>query len=154
MLGTRKVQPGDLHTIAAHRRGMFEDMGADPATLDVMTQAFAIWLKPRLEDGRYFGYFVEENGAVVAGAGMMLLDWPPHTLHPERSQRGYIFNLFVEPEYRGHGIATDLTRLAESDLQACGVTYAVLHASTKGREVYEKLGWTSTKEMGRILADG
>ena len=132
---------------------MFEDMGADPAVLDAMAHAFTVWLKPRLEDGRYFGYIVEENEAVVAGIGMMLVDWPPHTVHPDSSQRGYILNLFVEPEHRGHGIATDLTKLAESDLQVCGVTYAILHASTKGRSIYQKLGWSSTSEMAKILAN-
>ncbi len=152
MLKTRKVHPGDLHIITAHRRKMFEDMGADASVLDAMADSFAAWLKPRLEDGRYFGYIVEENGAVIAGIGIMLLDWPPHMLHPESGQRGYILNLFVEPEHRGKGIAADLTKLSESDLQARGVTYAILHASAKGRALYQKLGWSSTSEMAKILA--
>lgn len=152
MLTTRKTQPSDLYVIIVHRRKMFEDMGTDPATLDLMARAFTVWLKPRLEDGRYFGYIVEENGAVIAGIGMMLLDWPPHALHPESSQRGYILNLFVEPEHRAKGIATTLTKLAESDLQARGMTYAILHASTKGRALYQKFGWSSTSEMAKILA--
>jgi ribosomal protein S18 acetylase RimI-like enzyme len=151
MLKTRKVQPDDLQVIAMHRRKMFEDMGAAPATLDAMTRSFTLWLKPRLEDGRYFGHLVEDGAAIIAGIGIMLVDWPPHSLHPESSQRGYLLNLYVEPEYRGRGIATDLTKLAESDLQARGVIYAILHASAKGRPIYRKLGWTPTSEMAKTL---
>lgn len=151
MLKTREIQSGDLDVIVTHRRKMFEDMEADRSTLDAMAHKFASWVRPCLADGRYFGFFVEDENGVVAGIGMMLLDWPPHILHPESSQRGYILNLYVEPEYRGHGIATDLTNLAEASLAARGISYAILHASPKGRPLYEKLGWASTSEMAKIL---
>jgi ribosomal protein S18 acetylase RimI-like enzyme len=152
MLKTRKVQPDDLEIITMHRRKMFEDMGAAPTTLDAMARSFSAWLAPRLEDGRYFGYLVEDGATIIAGIGIMLLDWPPHQLHPGSSQRGYLLNLYVEPEHRGRGIATDLTKLAESDLHARGITYAILHASAKGRPIYQKLGWTPSSEMAKAIA--
>src|SRR5271154_1805437 len=153
MLKTREIQSHDLDVITAHRRSMFEDMGAAPATLDAMARSFASWLAPRLADGRYFGYLVQQEESIIAGIGMMLLDWPPHALHPESSQRGYILNLYVEPEHRGRGIAADLTRLAEAWLQARGINYAILHASPKGQPLYQKLGWAPTSEMAKTLAN-
>jgi ribosomal protein S18 acetylase RimI-like enzyme len=152
MLKTREVRLSDLDVIATHRCKMFEDMGANGATLETMAHNFASWVGPRLADGRYLGFLVEDENAVVAGIGVMLLDWPPHILHPESSQRGYILNLYVEPEYRGRGIATDLTRLAEACLADRGIRYAILHASPKGRPLYEKLGWASTSEMAKTLS--
>ena len=151
MVTTREVRKDDLHTICSHRYKMFEDAGFKAVQLDRMTSSFTAWLEPRLESGAYFGYLAEEDGVVIAGIGMILIDFLPHPLHPASSQRGYILNVFVEPAHRGRRIATDLMKLAEADLTARGVHYAVLHATTKGRSVYQKLGWASNPEMAKAL---
>lgn len=80
------------------------ESGQSQDVLAAMTVNFREWLRPRLKDGRYFGVFLEEAGDVVAGAGMILLDWQPNYLHPESNQRGYILNVFVEPTHRGGGL--------------------------------------------------
>ena len=90
----------------------------------------------------------------MAGIGLMLIDWPPHPLHPEQSQRGYILNLFVEPEHRRRGLAVRLMRLAEAEFVRRGVRYEVLHATDKGRPLYRKLGWDSTAEMAKMTRGG
>ena len=121
------------------------------AALDAMREPFAAWLAPRLEDGRYFGFVAEDGGAVVAGIGLILLDWPPHFLHPESGVRGYILNVYVEAEYRGQGLAQELMQHAEEAFRERGVAFEVLHASQMGRPVYEKLGWAVMPEMGKAL---
>lgn len=147
----RPVRTGDLAAVCVHRRRMFEEAGFAAATLDEMDGPFAAWLAPRLEDGRYFGFVAEDEGAVIAGIGLVLLDWPPHPLHPATMQRGYILNVFVEPAYHGRGLALELMLRAEEEFRTRGVTYAVLHASALGRPVYEKLGWAATAEMAKAL---
>jgi len=147
----RSVRPGDLAVICGHRGRMFEEAGKGPAALDAMKAPFADWLMPRLEDGRYFGFVVEDDGAVIAGVGLMLLDWPPHPLHPESCTRGYVLNVFVEPAYRGRGIAVELMLAAEAEFRRRGVVYQVLHASELGRPVYERLGWEVSPEMGKAV---
>jgi GNAT superfamily N-acetyltransferase len=151
MLTIRTVCPEDFATICAHRRKMFAEMGTEPATLDAASDSYAIWLAPRLADGRYFGFLVEDDGVVIAGVGMRLMDWPPNPLHPTSGQRGLVLDMYVQPEYRGRGIATDLMTRAEIELKQRGVAYAVLQASEMGRPVYERLGWGSTTEMGKVL---
>ncbi len=59
-------------------------------------------------------------------------------------------NVFVEPAYRGRGIAAELMRKAEAELARRGVAYATLSASNAGRPVYEKLGWKATNEMAKV----
>ena len=151
MILTRTVEPRDLDTICAHRYRMFAENGVAIESLDAMREAFAAWLAPRLEDGRYFGFVLEHEGSVIAGVGLILLDWPPHFLHPRNAERGYILNVFVEPEYRGQGLAKKLMALADEEFRRRGVAFEVLHASGMGRPVYEGLGWIAMPEMGKAL---
>jgi GNAT superfamily N-acetyltransferase len=151
MISIRALCSEDAAVIGAHRYRMFAEMGMETASLDAMREPFAAWLAPRLKDGRYFGFMAEDAGAVVAGIGLMLLDWPPGPNHPTSDVRGYILNVFVEPEFRGQGIARTLMQRAEEAFRARGVVYEMLHASAMGRPVYDGLGWTMTNEMGKAL---
>ncbi len=61
-----------------------------------------------INEGKYIGWLTEDEGKVVAGAGLLLLDWPPHPLDPRSTQRGYLLNVYVEPEYRRRKLASHL----------------------------------------------
>ena len=151
MISFRSVAIGDLETICGHRRRMFAENDVSSAALDAMAAPFGAWLRPRLVDGRYFGVMAEDAGAVVGGIGLILLDFPPHYLHPESGERGYILNVYVELSYRGQGLAKELVLRAEEEFRRRGVVFEVLHASAMGRPVYEKLGWMAMPEMGKAL---
>lgn len=116
-----------------------------------MTAHFRAWVEPRLLDGSYFGFVLLDDGAPVAGIGLMLIDWPPHPEHPTQDQRGYVLNVFVEPAYRNRGLARELMKLAEAEFVRRGVHYAVLHATDKGRPLYQGLCWNGTTEMAKTL---
>jgi hypothetical protein len=78
----RPVAARDLELICEHRERMFAASGRTRESLQPMTAAFRQWLVPRLSDGSYFGWMLEDAGRVVAGLGMMVIDWPPHPSHP------------------------------------------------------------------------
>jgi len=138
----RPLRPEDLAVVCEHRRKMFAEMGTEPATLEIASASYAIWVAPQLADGSYFGFLVEDAGVVVAGIGLKVMDFPPNPVHPESNKRGFISNMWVDPELMMHG---------EAELLRRGATYAVLQASAMGRPLYEKLGWSSTAEMGKML---
>jgi ribosomal protein S18 acetylase RimI-like enzyme len=100
----RPVAKRDLKPICEHRERMFAESGRTRESLQPMTAAFEQWLSPRLDDGSYFGWMLEHTSVVIAGLGMMIIDWPPHPSHPADHRRAYILNLFVEPEHRRKGI--------------------------------------------------
>ena len=141
----------DIDLICRHREEMFRDAGRSDDVLTPMTERFREWVRPRLLDGSYFGYVVLDDGVPVAGIGLMLIDWPPHPEHPTHEKRGYVLNVYVEPDYRQRGLARELMRLAETEFVRRGVCFAVLHATEKGRSLYQELGWNGTTEMAKTL---
>ena len=116
-----------------------------------MDRSFRQWLGPRLVDGRYFGFVVEDGHRPVAGVGLMELDWPPHPMHPQDDRRGYVLNMFVEPTHRRKGIARHLLTLADREFSRRGIGYAILHATSAGRPTYEQAGWGPTSELAKSL---
>lgn len=147
----RTLRPDDLDLVCRHREEMFRDAGRADDVLTLMTAHFREWVRPRLIDGSYFGHVMSEGGHPVAGIGLMLIDWPPHPEHPTQDKRGYVLNVFVEPAYRQRGLARELMKLAEAEFVRRGVGYAVLHATDKGRPLYQALSWNGTTEMAKTL---
>jgi len=103
MFTTRPATPADAATITRHRHRMFVDAGRqDSQALRTMSARFEPWVRQMLADQKYFGWLtVDTNAAgeekIVAGAGLLLLDWPPHPLDLG-DKRGYLLNAYVEPE--------------------------------------------------------
>jgi GNAT superfamily N-acetyltransferase len=107
MLTTRGLTATDIDLVCRHREEMFRASNAAGRTEEIlrtMTSHFRAWLAPRLVDGSYFGFILEDDGNPVAGIGLMLIDWPPHPSHPSQDKRGYVLNVFVEPDYRKRGL--------------------------------------------------
>jgi GNAT superfamily N-acetyltransferase len=151
MITFRQLNASDHATICNHRQLMFAEMGTDPEVLARASALYAQWLEPRLADGSYFGFIAEDAGAIIAGAGLRIMDFPPNPNDPESNRRGFVLDVYVQPSHRGQGIAYELMQRGEAELKRRGIAYATLQASEKGRPLYKKLGWTSTTEMGKKL---
>jgi ribosomal protein S18 acetylase RimI-like enzyme len=147
MFETRLATEADAELISEQRRRMFVDSGQGSDTrLKEVAENFAPWVRERLIDGRYLGWLTTEDGRVVAGAGMLLMDFPPHWMDPE-PVRAYLLNVYVDPVFRGCGLARALLEMAVNDAQRRGIKVVSLHASTFGRPLYERNGFKSTSEM-------
>jgi GNAT superfamily N-acetyltransferase len=150
MMKLRPVTLSDLARICDHREAMFREAGKADHDLAMMAAPFAAWLQPRLADGRYFGFMAEaETGETIGGVGLMEIDWPPHPAHPEDCRRGYVLNVFVEPSYRGQGVARALMETSEHAFRERGISYAILHSTDAGRPCYERMDWSPTTEMAK-----
>jgi GNAT superfamily N-acetyltransferase len=146
-LTLRPATEEDAALIAAHRRAMFADMGSsDTVRLETMEAEFTQWVREKLARKEYLGWFVVDGVAVVAGAGLWLMDWPPHIIG-RGARRGNILNVYTAPDYRRRGLAR---RLMEAVLEWCrtnNIETVVLHASAEGRTLYATLGFEPTNEM-------
>jgi GNAT superfamily N-acetyltransferase len=148
MPATRSVTEADAALITAHRRAMFASMpNPQDDLLNAMSRAFDPWVKDRIAEGKYLGWIAEDSGRVAGSAGLLIVDWPPHPLHPEGNQRAYLLNVFVEPEFRKRGLAHSLIERCLTEARERGIRVVTLHSSDAGRPVYEKLGFHPTSEM-------
>lgn len=136
----------DLDTIIYHRRSMFLEMGVPQTSVSSQEATFRPWLIRHMQDGSYLGWLATYQTQVVAGAGLWLHSWLPGPFSPE-GVRGYICNVFTNPEHRGHRIARGLVQACIDECQRRRLTVVALHASNAGRPIYEKMGFEDTNEM-------
>lgn len=151
----RRATPTEAPLITARRRAMFAEMAhTDSARLDAVEAAFTPWVAERLARGKYLGWLAEDPaGQVVAGAGLWIMDWPPHALIVE-PRHGNILNVYVLPEHRRQGLARRLMDVVLAWCRADRLDVVILHASDCGRPLYAQLGFAPTTEMRRVLTPG
>jgi ribosomal protein S18 acetylase RimI-like enzyme len=138
----------DAPIISQHRRRMFVDAGrADNQILGVMSEHFEPWVERMLAEGKYNGWIMTANGQVIASAGLLILDWPPHPLDPRQDKRGYLLNVFVEPEFRRKRLASQLIEVALAEARRRKIRVVALHSTESGRALYESNGFRRTDEM-------
>ncbi len=143
----------DAALIAEQRRAMFEDAVLPvPTTLAAMQERFEPWVRERLANGSYRGWIAEREGMPVGGAGLWVMEFPPHFLDVEAA-RGYLLNFYVKPEFRGAGLARRLLGLCVEEGRGLGLRVLTLHASKFGRPLYEQYGFRGNNEM-ILLSDG
>jgi len=152
MYSIRPATLDDAGTIAGHRHRMFLDMGKyDPQKLEEMTNAYRPWLQSKMTAGEYLGWLaITSDGSVAAGAGLWLMDWPPHVIG-RGLRRGNIINVYTEAAYRRRGLARLLLNTALEWCRTNTIDVVVLHASKEGRHLYKSVGFEPTDEMRLLL---
>jgi GNAT superfamily N-acetyltransferase len=147
MFETRLATAADAELIGEQRRRMFLDsVPTSEEQLMKMIAKFVPWVRTKLEDGSYVGWLTSEDGRVVAGAGMWLMEFPPHWMH-EEPVRAYLLNFYVDPEFRGQGLAHALLKTVIEETRRRGIKVVSLHASVFGKPLYERNGFELSNEM-------
>jgi GNAT superfamily N-acetyltransferase len=140
----RKVLSNDADRIAAH--GQYRDEHAHHRP------GYAAWVRPRIEAGAYLGWLAIAEGAVIAGAGAVLLDWGPTRSNP-CGQMARIVNVFTDEAWRRQGIARTLMGAVLRDCEAKGIREFNLAASPEAHPLYVALGFDAyPAEMRRRVA--
>jgi GNAT superfamily N-acetyltransferase len=156
----RQANTTDIPVIARHRASMFRDMGQLAAhQVEPLERATASYLTDALARGEYLAWVAENEGTpatAIGGAGVQLrpiLPRPrPGSDDLELGPEAIVLNVYVEPPWRQRGVADALMRAVLAALADRGIQRVVLHASTDGRRLYERLGFAATNEM-RLIQD-
>ena len=143
----RQATLDDIPELLRHRRGMYEDMGYNNTEwLSTMVSTCKPYLAAALANGTLHGWLACAGEQVVAGGVVLVSPWPSHP-YDGQCRRATILNMYTDPEFRRQGIAR---RLMQTMIDWCrkeGFIHVDLHASDKGRPLYETLGFKPTTEM-------
>jgi len=160
-LTIRNADPSDDALIARHFLAMWRDNGVSDDAIhgdgEARARAFVEDARAQLDYQAFIAKVVDGSGGgpghkVVGSAGAQRFDGLyPNVLTAEHRLYGYVWGVYVEPDWRCRGIARRLTEAAVDHLRAIGCSRVLLHSSPHGRSVYEKLGFEPTNEMGRML---
>lgn len=143
-----RASTADVETLAAHRRAMFHDMGYnDDVVLSEMSAKFQVWVLQKMNSGEYLAWLVRApDGSIAAGAGLWLMDWPPHMVG-KGPRRGNILNVYTHENYRRRRLARELMDVVLHWCRENQTDTIILHASNDGRKLYESMGFIATNEM-------
>ncbi len=101
-----------------------------------------------------FVYIAIDEEKTIGSAFLVLEERPPNPSFPH-GRTGTVLNVYVSPEYRHRGIASQLMELLISDAKEMELDYIELKASADGYPLYKKLGFedsiSSFKPMKLIL---
>ena len=131
----RDVLPADAALVTHHRLAGVDGVHAE-------RRAFETWVSTRIAAGTFIGRFACAEGEVIAGAGIVLLDWGP-TRGNLGGVCGRVVAVFTELPWRRRGLALALVRQVMDRAAAHGVHDFRLAASTEGASVYRRLGYRS-----------
>ncbi|HEU0209366.1 MAG TPA: GNAT family N-acetyltransferase [Candidatus Udaeobacter sp.] len=145
----------DADIIAWHRARMFQDMGnLQPHLFEAFRMKSCERLRDVIARGEYIGWLASSKlkpDKVIAGAGIHLRRVLPHPAKnaPAFSEghHAIVVNVFTEPEWRRQGVAALLLNLIIEWARKQKLDELILHSSTDGRSLYERLGFVATTEM-------
>ncbi len=141
----------DLELHVQHRVVMFADMDyGDEAGRERMATTFRDRLRTWLSTGEVCGVLAESDDQVVAGALLQFKEALPNPLSTQ-AVRGYLFNVFTDPTYRGRGLARTMTTALVEVAKAHGIGMVELHASKHAEALYRSMGFEPTPEFRLIL---
>lgn len=149
----RSATATDDALIAAHFYQMWRD---NDVPVEAIIPNWQAEIQQYLDEARrslsYQAFIAEVNDQIVGSVGCQrFAGLYPNIFEASYRQDGYIWGVYVEPDSRRQGIATQLTDRAIAYLQSIGCTHAALNASSSGKSVYSRLGFADSNVMRRSL---
>lgn len=145
----RVGEPGDDPLLIKHDLALWESYGTPSEDYSLDAECS---IQSFLDEGRsrlgLATFIAEVDGAVAGTSSCQLQVSPyPNVIKPELRKFGYIWHVFVLPEFKRRGLGRALTQAAIDHLRTIGCTTAVLNASDAGEPLYASMGFERGKEM-------
>ncbi|MDR2117872.1 MAG: GNAT family N-acetyltransferase [Planctomycetaceae bacterium] len=90
--------------------------------------------------GECIHWLAESDNRIIGSGALSIRRFAPGLLL-RNGKSAYIFNIYIVPDFRKQGIATEIIRRLIADAKQHGVTRLELHATEMGYPVYTKLGF-------------
>lgn len=102
---------------------------------------YAQRIQGRLADTHTRVFVAEEDGRVVGYVLSVIVDMPPEMF--AHTVGGFLADIYVEPDYRRHGIGRELVNAVVAWFQSCGATYYEWYVAAEnaaGHAFWESVG--------------
>lgn len=138
----------DLETLVRHRIGMWLELFPDLKERVIQSESETRqWILRKIKAGELIPFIARAASSEVAASGCLLI----REDQPRPNCKGlyvpYLMSMFTEHGHRNKGAANSIVSAAISWSKARGYDRMLLHASSMGRAIYEKFGFTGTNEM-------
>ncbi|NJL62149.1 MAG: GNAT family N-acetyltransferase [Methylacidiphilales bacterium] len=135
--------------IAEHFYKMWIDIGIPEDAIEDNWQEIILQFIDNARQNLFYKSFLAEiSGAIVASISCQIyVGLYPTVIKSNYRHFGYIWGVYVEPQYRRQGIAKKLTNTAVEYLKTIGCTRVILNASPLGKPVYQNLGFLESNVM-------
>ncbi|MGY5852473.1 MAG: GNAT family N-acetyltransferase [Candidatus Thorarchaeota archaeon] len=139
----------DREWILSHRLGLFRESGSSEAYLEETEEVTKSFLNDDWTD--HFKYYLaEENNTVIGGYALSVFTILPFTGQP-KGRMAYLWNMYVEPEYRRKGVGRSLLKHAFGVCKREQIRHMSLHTSKMGRVLYESEGFKSSEHLLQLM---
>lgn len=152
MFTVRRATLNDLDEFIQLRFRLFRETGElqskkTPAELQEATQTY---FRNNLPTNRFIAWIAEAEGKIIGISGLVFLEKPPTNPNPSGLE-AYVMNMYTIPEWRGQGVATALLKEIIHFVKATKARRIWLRTTHVGKPLYEKNGFTATKDDMELL---
>ena len=137
----RKATSVDIDQLIRLRIKQLVDEGY-PETNDI-SKDLGRYFSESLENGSLLCWVGLVDDAIVATAALCFYQLPSTFSNPS-GRIAYVTNMYTDDAYRRRGIASHLLRKLIENAKDLKYTSIRLHASSHGKGIYEKVGFTDT----------
>ena len=142
----RPALPADADRLA-HLRYEFRTSLAQAAEPELnFVSRCGPWMAERLANRSWQAWVAECDGTMVGHAWLYVIEKLPNPV-AEPEWHGYITNCYVQPEYRGQGIGSQLltAALGECDARRCDAV--ILWPTPESRSLYQRHGFAVRDDL-------
>jgi len=148
----RKAGPRDIEDLLRLRADFMACFGPLDKRGREALGNYGEFLLEGLTGGSFVQWLAENSGELaaegqIAATGSVSFYRLPPTSRRPNGRAAYIGNMFTYPAHRNQGLAAKILRLLAQEARAAGCGVLSLHASDKGRPIYEAFGFEAAQDM-------
>ncbi len=144
----RQATAADLDLLLLWREEVLRCVFSIPADTDItdLMRRNREYYEQALANDSHIACFAKTDGKIIGCGGLCLYDEMPSPDNPT-GRCAYLMNIYVRPEYQGHGHGKRIVRWLVGAALSRGIKKIYLETSEAGRLLYSFLGFSDMKDM-------
>ena len=140
----RLATADDIDLLVAMRLEFIKVHASNERYEELRKNCYAYFYNKAFHEDACDAVLAEEDGNCIGTGIVFYYDSVPSLFNPT-GKNAYITNMYVDPGYRCRGIGTEILEQVIGCAKRRGATAMFLSASEMGRPLYEKRGFTDSK---------